>query len=730
MVSSDAASDHETPKHDKTAVDLYPELPSAIERGSIKDVKKLLKHDGAVHLRFRHHFSNRKDPSPGVTPLMLAAGLGHRAIVKLLLEHGADIEDISRDNGSTAIHFAAEHAHAGIVDLLLRNGASVNDLNDINYTPIIYASLAGDLETVKLLFKNGADPTHIDQSGWNPLGWACRYGHSDIVRFLLGLESAIGPVGSSDRRKFLNIQDSENWTSLNRAICNDHDDCAAVLLSEPDIDVTVVDDDGDTPLSTAARRNSVVIMVQILGMKIYFPDNPVTCSARIASSSEFSHIEKALLNGLEQAMRKPQEQDRAMFWAVVNGSLQVVQKCLERQPDLIRWSRAGATWLHVAAKYGRHELIKLFVARGLNSCTAADRSTTPLHLAAEGGHRTAVKYILENLQGITNSPSYKPRGSPSPGLELIQFIMEENDDGESPITLSGKAKSRGASDILWGEIETFALSTPNFVDFLPMKPDRLAELAAQFERPGDERILKLLLKETKKTDLSWNSQNWTALHWAVDSSRAVLVWWLLSNGAHLRSEEIQSALNIVKDKLSRDNEVSEVDLIIAELLQNPPMISAHAVNEDDYHLPELPTLPENQQGLDQEGIIVDFYCQDEITDFQYKKRSLRELIYEQGPNAIMASIGPYKCNDLDGLRQRLKVAKKVPALAPGLISRSATSETVATSKSDRPKRPIRGHPSKEAPTVKTAEANELGDNFTNIQEQRDFRWIHVPAHNV
>lgn len=730
MASSDASSERDTPKNDKTVVDLYSELPDAIERGSLGAVEKLLQYDGAVNLRFRYHFSKREDPSAGVTPLMLAAGLGQDDISQLLLENGADIDDMSRDNGSTAIHFAAEHAHVGAVDLLLKNGASVNDLNDLNYTPIIYACFSGSLEIVKLLLKCGADPTHIDRYGWNPLGWACRYGYSDIVRFLLGLENAVGQVGSSNRKDFLNIQDAENWTAINRAICNDHYDCAAVLLSEPDIDVTVIDDDGDTPLSTAARGNRVVIMVQILGTKTYFPDNPVTCSAHLASPLEFPRIEKALLNGIEQAMRKPQEQDRAMFWAVANGSLQVVQKCLERQPDLIRWSRAGATWLHIAAKYGRHELIRLFFARGLSSCVAADRNTTPLHLAAEGGHRIAVKYILENLQGITNSPSYQSRGSVCPGLELIQFIMQENDDGESPITLSGKAKGRGASDILWGETETFALSTPNFVDFLPIKPDRLAELAAQFERPGDERILKLLLKQEKRGDPNRSSQNWTALHWAVDSSHPVLVWWLLSNGAHLKSEEIQSALKIVKDKISSGHEISEVDLIITDLLENPPIVSAHAVNEDDYHLPELPKLPENHLGLDHKGIIVDFYCHDESTDFQYRKRNLRELIYEQGPNEIMTSVGRYNSNDLYGLRQQLGLAKRVPKLDSGFIPRSTTSETIATSKSERPKPPIGRESAKDASPVKAAEANEVRKNITDSQEECDFRWIHVPAHSV
>ena len=720
----------------KKPVNLPSELRDAIDQDSVDEVERLLQYNGAVHVRFTYHFQDREDESPGATPLILAAALGRDVIIERLLEHGASLDDITRDNGSSAIHLAAKHGHLGAVNILLNKGALINDVNDYNYTPLIYASWQGHLEAAKLLVSKGANPTCIDYSGWNALGWACRYGHADIVYFLLSLDQ-VGERGSTNRKKFLNLKDDKDWTSINRAICNDHFDCAKELLLEPDLDVTIIDNDGDTPLSTAARKNAVVIMVQILGMKAYFPDNPVSCSVCIATPFEFTSIEKALAIGVEQAMRKPHEQDRAMFWAVVNGSFKVVQKCLERQPDLIGWSRAGATWLHIAAKYGRYELIKMFVARGLDICAAADRSTTPLHLAAEGGHRIAVKYILENLQGITNYPPYKsklrgPGRSSCPGLELIQYIMKKNDDGESPITLSGKARNRGASDILWGEIETFVMTTPNFGELLPMDPENLSELAAQFERPGDERILKLLLQQTNKGNSSWKPQNWTSLHWAVDSSRPVIVWWLLSNGAHLRSEEIQSALQIVKDKAKHGYGISEAELLIADLLQNPPMISAHATNEDDYHVPELPTPPDNhREFLEYEGVIVDFYCQDERVDFRFKRRSVREVVYERGPNEIMKSTGRYNCNDLDSLRRQLDISRKTPhpsAHTATGVPRRTTSETISETQETRHQNSkARAHLPEYS---EVEEENKPGGNFKDSQGQHGFRWIHVPAHNV
>ncbi|RMJ28008.1 CorA-like Mg2+ transporter protein [Aspergillus sp. HF37] len=727
--SSRSTSQSSNSGSDEPAADSYSDLANAIENGSVDDVAGHLRSDdGAANTRFTYHFRERRLPSNGVTPLLAAAALGKKAIAQLLLDHGASVHGMDRDFGSTPIIAAAEHGQSEMVDLLLRNGASVNDVTDYDRTPLMYAAYSGCPEMAHRLIAEGADVGHLDSDGWNALVWASRHGHVEIIRHLLDIAAAADNI---NRKDFINVQDDDGWTSINRAICNDHFECVQELLSDPDIDLTLRDNEGDTALSIAARSDFVFIMVQILGTEAYFPDDPVGCETCIATPFEFSYIEKAFLNGIEQALRSPHDQDRTMYWAVANGSQQVVQKCLDRQPNLVRWSRAGATWVHVAAKHGRHELIKMFISRGLDICAAANKSTAALHLAAAGGHRITVRYILESLQGSIRSPAYRSNvlaagKSPRPGLELIRFIVEENDDGESPITLSGKARNRGASDILWGEIEKFALTTANFVESLPMEPEHLMELAAQFERPGDERILKLLLRQINKNDSTGKSQNWTALHWAVDSSRAVVVWWLLSNGSHLRSEEIQTALQIVNGKANSGSGVSRVDLLIKDLLQNPPMISAHAVNEDDYHLPELPALPDNhQKHLEQEGIIVDFYWSDQGVDFQFKRRILREMIYERGPNAIMESVGRHTHDDLGELKKQLGETKQAPQLdANGVkgVTGGVISDTATFT--------LEPEPQNDASSVKTTERNEPSGDIKSAERPNGFRWMHIPAHNM
>ena len=53
----------------------------------------------------------------GQTPLSWAARDGHEAIVKLLLEKGADIK-AKDNNGQTPLSWAAEKGHEAVVKLL------------------------------------------------------------------------------------------------------------------------------------------------------------------------------------------------------------------------------------------------------------------------------------------------------------------------------------------------------------------------------------------------------------------------------------------------------------------------------------------------------------------------------------------------------------------------------------------------------------------------------------
>ena len=65
--------------------------------------------------------------SYGQTPLLLAAESGYDAVVKLLLDKGADINAQGGEYGN-ALQAASHRGHERVVKLLLDKGANVNYL--------------------------------------------------------------------------------------------------------------------------------------------------------------------------------------------------------------------------------------------------------------------------------------------------------------------------------------------------------------------------------------------------------------------------------------------------------------------------------------------------------------------------------------------------------------------------------------------------------------------------
>jgi ankyrin repeat protein len=58
----------------------------------------------------------------GTTALMLASQWGHKEVVKLLLDNGADV-NAKADDGWTALMLASEKGNKEIVELLISYGA-------------------------------------------------------------------------------------------------------------------------------------------------------------------------------------------------------------------------------------------------------------------------------------------------------------------------------------------------------------------------------------------------------------------------------------------------------------------------------------------------------------------------------------------------------------------------------------------------------------------------------
>lgn len=120
--------------------------------------------------------------------LTKACEAGHEPVVRILLEHGADI----RYQNCKTLRKACQAVKIPMARFLLQSGADPNAKAEFTeFTSLHYAVRAGSLELVQLLHETGAmldEPCHAENcgtyNGWAALHFAADLGYTEIVRYL------------------------------------------------------------------------------------------------------------------------------------------------------------------------------------------------------------------------------------------------------------------------------------------------------------------------------------------------------------------------------------------------------------------------------------------------------------------------------------------------------------------------------------------------------------------
>lgn len=144
--------------------------------GEIEQVVQALQHNPTQ----LSSFSN-----DGWTPLHLAAFFGHREIIAYLLDRGAEINLISKNElGVSPLHSALANRLIAIAELLLDRGADIDAQQGAGWTPLHYVAAIGELRLAKRLLAAGADPTVKNANGQTPLDVAIEKGHGHVAELL------------------------------------------------------------------------------------------------------------------------------------------------------------------------------------------------------------------------------------------------------------------------------------------------------------------------------------------------------------------------------------------------------------------------------------------------------------------------------------------------------------------------------------------------------------------
>jgi uncharacterized protein len=196
-------------------------LMTCAKSGNVEAVRTLIAHDAAI---------NAKEPVQNQTAVMWAAAEHHPAVVKALIDANADLQAHSK-KGYTALHFAAREGDQESVRLLLAAGVNVNlrtlpDVADTEpgaenlvagrgrtrvrggsfyrksastagYTPLLVATVRGEIPLALFLLDQGADPNILD-AGFTPLHWASTTWEGFTANPVYGFENPM--AGIPDRQ--------------------------------------------------------------------------------------------------------------------------------------------------------------------------------------------------------------------------------------------------------------------------------------------------------------------------------------------------------------------------------------------------------------------------------------------------------------------------------------------------------------------------------------------------
>ncbi|NWY23242.1 ASZ1 protein, partial [Pheucticus melanocephalus] len=178
-------------------------LKKALFRGDVSLIEELLNSGISIETSFQF----------GWTPLMCAASVANFAVVRLLLDRGAnacfEIDKYTVLMAACTAQ-ASEENILNTVELLLSRNADPNLACRKQMTALMYAARKGYPRVVAFLVAHGSHINAQDENGYTALIWAAQHGHKSVILKLLEL--------GADK----NLQTKDEKTAADLAKINKH----------------------------------------------------------------------------------------------------------------------------------------------------------------------------------------------------------------------------------------------------------------------------------------------------------------------------------------------------------------------------------------------------------------------------------------------------------------------------------------------------------------------------
>jgi ankyrin repeat protein len=304
---------------------------------------------------------NYRDPLTGVTPLASAAYYGNIGLMELLIDHGADANNVPWGLSEQRIEVSSVPVRERDLLRLVAKGD----------TALLTSVRRGDLDAVWALLDKGVDIRLPNRNGDTPALVAARNGQTDIMRALLtkGLDpNAADPVPARGYVISSLVNKGVPPTLLMEAVRNDHAELCGILLeagAQPD----VVDRQGKTALYWAVADGHAAVVDALLahGADPNIAPRSGSTPLMVAAQNGYDAIAQALLEHGAAANAIGGDTDSAggmtaLMYAARGGHAAIVGMLLQRGADPRLHAANGEEAVDTARENGHADVVNLLTA--------------------------------------------------------------------------------------------------------------------------------------------------------------------------------------------------------------------------------------------------------------------------------------------------------------------------------------------------------------------------------